>query len=76
VNYALKTEEMKKTIASIFTIGGLIALIYTAINYMNNSESFGFMGADVVVSKGDPIPVIISAFVMIIGIILLLTKDK
>jgi uncharacterized membrane protein YidH (DUF202 family) len=72
----IKTEKMKKTIASIFTIGGLIALIYTAINYMNNSESFGFMGADVVVSKGDPIPVIISAFVMIIGIILLLTKDK
>ena len=67
---------MKKAIASICTIGGLIALIYTAINYMNNTESFGFMGADFVVSRGDPIPMIISAFVMIVGIILFATKDK
>ncbi|MDX1641255.1 MAG: hypothetical protein R3220_06140 [Balneolaceae bacterium] len=66
---------MQKTIGSIFTIGGLIALIYTGINYVNNSESFGFLGADVVVSKGDPIPMIISAFVLIIGVILLKTKN-
>lgn len=66
---------MKKTIGSIFTIGGLIALIYTGINYINNSESFGFFGADVVVSSGDPIPMIISAFVLVIGVILLKTKS-
>lgn len=69
-----RVEIMKKTIGSIFTIGGLIALIYTGINYINESESFGFLGADVVVSKGDPIPMIISAFVLVIGIILLRTK--
>lgn len=67
---------MKKTIGSIFTLGGAIALIYTAINYINNSESFGFLGADVVVSKGDPIPMIISAFILIIGVILLSTKKS
>ncbi len=66
---------MKKIIGSIFTIGGLIALIYTGINYINDSESFGFLGADVVVSRGDPIPLIISAFVVIIGVILLKTKS-
>lgn len=65
---------MKKTIGVIFSIVGLIALIYTGINYLNESESFGFMGADVMVSKGDPVPVIISAVIMIIGIILLRTK--
>lgn len=65
---------MKKTIGAIFTIGGLIATIYTGINYINDSESFGFLGADVVISKGDPIPVIISVFVLVIGVILLKTK--
>lgn len=65
---------MKKTIGSILTIGGLIALIYTGINYINNTESFGFLGADVMVSKGDPIPIIISAFVLIIGVVLLRSK--
>lgn len=66
---------MKKTIGSIFTIGGAIALIYTGINYINNTESFGFLGADIMVSKGDPIPMIISAFVLVIGVILLRTKS-
>jgi hypothetical protein len=66
---------LKKTIGSIITIGGLIATIYTGINYVNNSESFGFLGADIVVSKGDPIPVIISVFVLVIGIILMRTKN-
>lgn len=66
---------MKKTIGSIFTIGGLIATLYTGINYINDSESFGFLGADVVVSKGDPIPVIISAIVLVVGIVLLRSKD-
>lgn len=66
---------MQKTIGSIFTIGGLIATIYTGINYINDSESFGFLGADVVISKGDPIPVIISAVILIIGIVLLRSKS-
>lgn len=65
---------MKKTVGAILSIGGFIALVYTGINYLNESESFGFLGADVVVSKGDPIPVIISAAVMIIGIVLVRTK--
>lgn len=68
-------KHLKKIIGSVFTIGGLIAVIYTGINYINNSESFGFFGADVIVSKGDPIPVIISAFIFVIGIILLRTKS-
>lgn len=65
---------MTKKIGAILSIGGLIALVYTGINYLNNSESFGFLGADVVISKGDPVPVIISALVMIIGIFLMRTK--
>lgn len=61
---------MKKTIGAILTVGGLIALVYTGINYMNNTESFGFLGADVVVSQGDPVPVILSAVVLVVGVVL------
>lgn len=65
---------MKNTVGAVLTIGGLIALIYTGINYMNNTESFGFLGADVVVSQGDPVPVVISGVVLLVGIVLLRTK--
>lgn len=66
---------MTRTIGSILTIGGLISLIYTGINYINDSESFGFLGADVMVSKGDPIPVIVSGVILVLGILLLRAKD-
>lgn len=62
---------MKKTIGSILTVGGLIALIYSGIQYINESESFSFFGADVMVSEGSLMPVVISAAVMIIGIVLI-----
>lgn len=62
---------MKKIFGYILSIGGLVFLVYTGINYINDSESFSFLGADVVVSSGDPVPVIISAVVMIVGFILL-----
>lgn len=62
---------MKKIFGYILSLGGLAFLVYTGINYINDSESFSFLGADVVVSSGDPVPVIISAVVMIIGFILL-----
>ncbi len=54
----------------IISLGGLIALIYTGITYINNSESFGIFGLDVAVSKGDPVPMIISLVVLIIGLLI------
>lgn len=65
---------MKKTIGSILTVGGLVALVYTGINYINNTESFGFLGADFVVSQGDPVPVVLSAVVLVLGVVLVRTK--
>ncbi len=67
---------MQRIIGLVCSIGGLIALIYTFINYLNDSESFSFLGADVVVSSGSITPVIVSAVVMIIGIIILSTSKK
>ncbi|HLR76175.1 MAG TPA: hypothetical protein VK106_00855 [Balneolaceae bacterium] len=61
---------MQKIIGGILTIGGLIALIYTLINYINNTSSFQFLGAEVVVSEADITPVIVSAIVMVVGLII------
>lgn len=54
----------------IISLGGLIALIYTGITYINNSETFGIFGMDIAVSKGDPVPMIISLVVLIIGLLI------
>lgn len=67
--------SMKRITGSIFTFGGLALLIYTGINYLNNSESFSMLGMDVVVSQGNIVPVVISAIVLLIGIILLVSKN-
>lgn len=59
-----------KYLGYIFTFGGLLALIITAVNYINESESFSMLGMDVAVSKGDPVPMIISFIVLIAGILI------
>ncbi len=67
---------MQKIIGGICSIGGLIALIYTLISYLNSRESFNLFGADVVVSEGSIAPVIISAVIMIVGLIIWSTAKK
>lgn len=61
---------MKKTVGSILTAGGLIGIIYFGYQYFQDSESFEAFGADVAVSTGDYTPIIISAVVMIAGIVI------
>ncbi|SMO68204.1 hypothetical protein [Fodinibius sediminis] len=58
-----------KIFGYFITIAGLIALVYTGITYINNSESFGVFGLDIAVSKGDPVPMIISLVVLITGLV-------
>lgn len=60
-----------KSAGYLFSIGGFIALIFTGINYINESESFSALGLDVAVSKGDPMPVIVSAVILIAGILII-----
>jgi nitrate reductase gamma subunit len=62
---------MKKTIGTILIIGGIISLIITTINFINESESFNFLGLEVTVSQGSFMPMIISGIVLIAGLILL-----
>lgn len=61
---------MKKTIGKILTIGGVLGIVYYGYEYFQDSESFEAFGADVAVSTGDYTPIIISAVVMLAGIVI------
>lgn len=66
---------MKKTIGAIFSVGGLIALIYTTMQYMDASGSVSIGGTEVVESTGSIMPIIISGVVILIGVIILLNSE-
>lgn len=61
---------MKQAIGGILSIGGLIGIIYFGYQYMNESESFELLGADVAVSTGDWVPILISAIVLVVGLVI------
>lgn len=65
---------MKKSIGYILSAAGLIGIIYYIYEYMQESESFSVLAADVAVSTGDWVPIVISALVLVIGILLTRTK--
>lgn len=61
---------MKKTLGYILTVGGLVGVIFFTYEYMQDSESFSVLGADVAVSTGDWIPIVISGLVMLVGVVM------
>ena len=65
---------MKKIIGQIMGAGGLIGVLYFGYMYFQDSESFEAFGADVAVSTGDYVPVLISAIVMLAGILIARSK--
>jgi len=65
---------MKKTIGQIMSAGGLIGVLYYGYKYFQDSNSFEAFGADVAISTGDYVPVLISAVIMLAGIIIARSK--
>ncbi len=65
---------MKKTIGSILAGGGLVGILYFGYQYFQNSESFEAFGADIAVSTGDYVPILVSAVVMLVGIVITRVK--
>lgn len=61
---------MKKTIGIVLTLVGLVSTTITGMQAVEDSDSFSILGMDVVVSKADYTPLIISVAVLIIGIFL------
>lgn len=60
----------------LISIAGLIGLVYTGINYINNTEHVSALGLDVTVSQGDPAPMVISAVVLIAGLLIAFAAKK
>lgn len=65
-----------KILGTVLLIVGLVALLITGINYINDSETFSFLGLDVAVSKGNITPVIISGIVFIVGIVMTVSRKR
>lgn len=67
---------MKKTIGIILTIVGLIGTIITGVQAAEQSESFSLLGLDIGVSSANWTPLIISAAVLIIGLVITFSGRK
>ena len=65
-----------KIVGMILLVVGLVALLITGIQYINDSETFSFLGLDVAVSKGNITPVIISGIVFIVGLVITMGKRR
>jgi hypothetical protein len=60
----------------ILTVIGLVGLIVFGVQAMNDSESFSLLGIDIAVSSANWTPVIVSAVVAVIGLIMLASKKS
>lgn len=65
-----------KSAGYVLSVGGFIALVYWTLKYINQSESFSMMGVDFAVSKGDPMPIVISVIVLIAGVLIVRASNK
>ncbi len=65
-----------KIVGIVLLVIGLIGLIVFGYQAMQESESFSLLGMEVAVSSANWTPVIFSAIVAIIGIILTLAAKK
>jgi len=60
----------------ILLVLGIIGLLIFGMQAMDNSESFNVLGAEVAVSSANWTPVIISAVVALVGLILTVSRKK
>lgn len=67
---------MKKTLGIVLLVIGLAGLIIFGAQALSDSESFNLLGVDVAVSSANWTPVIISAALLVIGIILAATRQR
>ncbi|HKK44265.1 MAG TPA: hypothetical protein VJ964_02005 [Balneolaceae bacterium] len=65
---------MKQTLGSILSIGGLVGIIIFGYQYLGDTESFQVLGADIAVSTGNYFPILISAIVLVAGLVIYKSK--
>ncbi|HKI47306.1 MAG TPA: hypothetical protein VKA08_18390 [Balneolales bacterium] len=62
---------MKKVLGSLFSIGGLIALLITGYHYIHESSSLHAFGSTITIHNASVWPLVISGIVFILGIVVL-----
>ena len=60
----------------ILVILGIIGLIISGINYANQTDKFSLLGINITISQGSFVPIIITGIVLILGIILIIPKNR
>ena len=63
-----------RIVGILLSLLGAIGCIMFGIQAAQDSESFSFLGIDVAVSTANWTPVIVSAFVLIVGLLLMRKK--
>ena len=66
--------DIKQILGGIMSVGGLIGVIFFGFQYLDDSESFSVLGADIAVSTGDYVPILISLIVLVVGILIYRSK--
>ncbi|REL33012.1 hypothetical protein DYD21_13880 [Rhodohalobacter sp. SW132] len=61
---------MKQTLGGLMSVAGFIGVIFFGFQYLDDSESFSILGADVAVSTGDVVPILISLIILIVGVVI------
>jgi hypothetical protein len=65
-----------RTAGIVLLIIGIIGIIIFGIQAIQQSETFSFLGIDIGVSHADWTPLIISAFVFVIGFVLMIVDKR
>lgn len=65
---------MSKTIGIILVLIGLAGTILFGIQAMQDTETFSFLGIDIGVSSANWTPVIVSAIILVIGLVVVNRK--
>ena len=61
---------MNRTIGGILSIAGIIGILFFGYQYLEDSESFSILGADIAVTTGDYVPILVSVIVLAVGLFL------
>lgn len=65
-----------KLLGTILLIAGLVALVITGIDYMDDTKSLSLLGESFTISKGSLTGVIISAVVFLAGLFIRMSAKK
>jgi hypothetical protein len=65
-----------KVFGFVLIVLGIAGTVFFGLQAINNSETFSLFGLDVAVSKADWTPVLVSAAMAVLGLIVVLIKSK